>query len=281
MPIEIILDTWDDSSLEVQGTFRRHTRGGRAIGIPTTLDSVDALAYVTLAPGMPLLGSTHPSQPTMTLVGLRVYGISSDSARFQLIYETATGMTPSSYIIDVSSALSTFATNLMPGTRQAIKADFIPSGPNAANGERLDFDFVTVNMLRPLRRISVTQLQQGDLTEQEAVSFSDNVGKVNDAVWMGKPSGSWIISGATASVSRYSGFFQKRIEAMSQGDDLWIYFGILRSQATGKYATDENTDSAINTLKALPYTAKTVSPGNGLVRVDPYDVIAFAPIFGF
>ena len=252
-------------------------RTGIVSGLPTTGNPEDALWAAMTATGMPITGTPYPNRTNCFLTRIQVFGISHEFAKVKLIYEPFQGV-GTSLIIRIGATLSNYATNMLPGaTRTALKVGFTPADSKL---EKIPEDFLTINMLRPLRRVSVTQLRAGTLDVAEATTFSDFVGRVNNATWLGKPAGSWIVNNADATISKYGGYYQRTIEGMSQGNDLWRYFGVLRSHLTGKYAIDTNTQTAINTLRSNAYSYG-VQTGNGVLAVDPYETTNFTTLFGF
>lgn len=279
------LDHVDGSQVELSGNSAEYAvRIGHVEGLPTTGSPEDVLWAATNAAGMPATGELYPGRTNCFLTRIQVFGISADKANVRLIYEPFEGV-GSSLVIDVSSSMSTYQTNMMPGTKELFSIDFVTA---TEGGQDIPVDYVTLGLLRPIRRIAVTQLVNGTLDIEQATGFAENVGKVNDATWCDKPKGAWLITGANATISRYGGYYQTRLEAISQGDDLWSYYSIMRSQITGRIAGgtpggDDDIQSTLDYLKSLEYSTRTYFPaqGRGCFRVDPYETDDFNTIFGF
>lgn len=284
MPATFVPDTVESSMVELFGNSAESAvRTGIVHGLPTTGNPEDVLWNAMTAAGMPATGTPYPGRSNCWLTRIQVFGMSHDVARVKLVYEAFQGV-GTSLIIDIGSQMASYATNMHPKTKEAFAVDFIAQGDKA---EDIPTDYVTMNILRPMRRVSVTQLRSGTLTPTEAISFGDNIGKTNDAAWLGKPIGAWLITAATASISRYGGYYQRRIEAMNQGSDLWSYYGILRSQMTGRFAggakgSSDDLQPTIDNLKAMPYPVGVyAAQGLGVIRVDPYETTTYSPLFGF
>lgn len=278
MPATFIADTIEGSQVELFGQATSAVRTGVVYGLPTTGDPEAALWAAMTATDMPATGSLYPGLANCFLTRIQVFGVSADMARVKLIYEPFQGVVNTVLLINIDTTLSTFATNMMPGTKKPFKVNYTPSDSKL---EKIPDDLLTIQMLRPMQRVSVMQLRGGTLDTMTAAAMADNVGKVNLGYWLGKPQGAWIISGAQASISRYGGYYQTRLEALRQGNDLWRYFGILRSQMTGKYAIDSVTESVINTLKGSAYSPMSFGTANGVGMIEPYEAIQFTPLFGF
>ena len=265
----------------------RAVRTGIVEGLPTTGNPEDVLWAAMTAAGMPAAGSLYPGRTNCFLRTTQVFGLSHDMARVKLIYEPFEG-TNTSVIIRVGASLSTYQTNKLPGTQQPIAVEWVPT--DTTKYKPIPLDYVPIVAMRPMRRVSVTQLRAGILDVAEAASFAEYVGMVNSTTWFGKGPGSYIISGADATISKYSGYYQRTVEAMNQGLDKWSHYGVLRSAQTGKFAggaiggTDD-INTQLSTLVAMSYMPKSIrypaSSTKGVVRVDPYDWTDFTPIFGF
>ena len=288
MPATFIPDIVAGSQVSISGNAAEAaTRSGIIVGLPTTGNPEDVLWAALSAAGMPAMGSLYPNRVNCWLTRIEVAGISHDTASVKLVYEPFQGV-GSVLIIDVGSTLSTFTTNMVPGTKQPIGCEWIP---NDTKHKPIPMDYVATNMLRPLQRVSVTQLRQGTLDAAQAAAYADYVGRVNAVSWMNKDPGFWIINAANITVSKYGGYFQARIEALSQGDDCWSYYGILRNSQTGKFAggkkgSSDDLNTSIGSLLSLPYVPRSVrypsgSATKGVVRVDPYRTTNFTTLFGF
>lgn len=280
MPITITLDDVSTSSIDQLGNAGvSAVRGGWADDLPSdtlAMQPEDVLFAVRQAVyDLVPQGSTYPGTTNSFFNRVQVSGLTSGRARVKLIYEPFQG-TGTSLIIDSSSTLATYATNLMPGTLELLRVYFDGAGGQPA----IPDDYPIINMLRPMRRRAVTQLRAGTYTEDQADAFEENVGLVNNATWRNKKKGSWIVSGAQASVSRYSGFYQTRLEALCQGEDTWSYYAIAKSNLTGKYAgTADGIQAQIGILKGKPYGPQVAR--NGVSRFDPYLMTNFTSLFGF
>jgi hypothetical protein len=308
LAITVQLDVTDGSQVEYLGTNPiRAIRAGRARGLPTDTSSMDpeAVLFAVTQAARTAAGAsgpddtpTYPGHSSLLLTRTLVSGISNtaQAASVKLVYEPFSGAAASSLIFDVGSSLSTFATNQMPGTRKLFAVGWSDSPPT---GDEEDFfanavpvDYPVINMLRGCGRVSVTQLQVGTLDVTEAATFSSYVERVNDAEWMGRPKGSWIVSEAQAQISRYAGYYTKRISALRLGDDAWSYYTILRNALTGKYVGTPTAMQANQAaLKALDYEPRSIrwpsigtSPDanwDGIARIDPYLDTDFGTLFGF
>lgn len=271
------LDVIEGSQAEYFGNVaERAVRMGIVEGLPTTGNPEDVLWAAMNATGMPATGTPYPGRSNCYLRSIQVFGQSHEIARVRLLYEPFEG-TGTTLLIRIGASLTSYQTNKIPGTWLPLNVDYEPPD---GTGEYIPMSMVTFNILRPLRRVSVMQMRAGTLDVTEAQEFSENVGKVNDAEWMGKESGAWLISNADATISKYNGYYQRTIEAMSQGSDIWRYGGILRSQTTGRYAWDDDISNRLQELRSYPYEFGS-SFLNGCISLDPYETIPFTPLFGF
>lgn len=283
------LDIVEGSQIELSGqTGGRIRRTGIVTGLPTTGEPADALYQATIADGMKRRGSNHPTIPNMILATIGVFGLSTNKARVELIYEPFGSAIGTSYVLEVGSSLGTYETNMLPGSKDLIQVEHAGDGTTDL---KIPPGLVTMTMLRPMVRVVVTQLRAGSLDVATCAAFTDNVGLVNNSTWLGKPPGTWIVSAATASSSRYEGYWQTRIESLRMSSDTWSYFGVLQSQETGKYAGGPFLGAAKDILIARPYASNSVettevfdgtgSVKQGIVKVNPYFDRDFATLFGF
>lgn len=282
----------DGSSTEIFGnSAERAVVTGIVEGLPTTGNPEDVLwaAQSAVAAKGYISGSLYPGRTNCYLRTVQVFGVSHEIANVRIQYEPFEGV-GTSVLIEIASSLSTFTTNKQPGTQKPFVLSWVPSN-TTKYPVGIPPDYVPINMLRPMRRVAVTQLRAGTMTIEAAQSYSESVGYVNQQHWMNKRPGAWIVSGASASISKYGGYIQRRIEAMTQGLDLWSHYGILRSSQTGRYAggdagTADDLNDKMVELVSLPYAPKSCRypAGNktmGVCRVDPYDWTNFNTIFGF
>lgn len=172
------------------------------------------------------------------------------------------GGTPSVSVLTESTLLTTYTTNLLPGTRLAIKTGAIGSIPA---------DTVTFSLQAPHRQVSINQLMTGDLPDD----LSSKVFHVNSAEWRGLPKGYWLVSEYTTSVSKYTNYYQRKIAAISRVIMDWSEGGLVRGP-DGVIPT-----AAFTNLEGLmddEYSYGTHATA-GAVRVDPYPQTDFDEIF--
>jgi len=275
MATEILFDTVEDSALEVIGVVARHSRGALITGLPTTGDPADLLFSVLTLAGMPTAGQVHPTRPDLKFNRVLVRGVSADSVRVQLVYETFNpGGPASAYLITFESYIGSYQTNIMPGTRQPIRCSFT----DATSGLSIQEDFITFGIDRAMRAVSVQALMygspDGELNDQY-VNFC------NSDTWRGLEIGYWRLMRFRTSISRYAGYYMRDMLAVTKTNEDWSVFGVLRNSATGRFAPV--SQAAIDSIAGMTYTPMTVLGGgtNGFVRACPYDVIPFELLFGF
>jgi hypothetical protein len=279
---------------ELVGDSGREIRMGLATELPTSLDEGIAREGVLYAiathPAVPRKGQPHPIRPNLIVSTVRAtVAANSASATIEVLYEAFGSSTASSLIVEFDCSPTTFETNMMPGTREPFEVGFQPTTPLVGNTSYMPIPpgYVTITMLQTLEVVSVTQLVPGAISIDQQAAFVRNAGFCNSVPWLGKPAGAWYISRANATSSRFGGFYQTNLRAMSRGDELWSYYGILQDQTTGRFAGGPDVQDALDTLRGLPYAARhsrtvqTNGKDQGVIRIDPYRVQPYAPLFGF
>lgn len=281
MAITLYMDTAKDSMVELYGAYgKRATRTGVAHDLPETGSKTDVLWNV-IGAVKAQVGTTWPGLNDLFLVSVKVFGTSQASAAIQCIYDGFNGVA-SGYFIEAGATMSSYATNMLPGrtgamAKRLFKVEFTPSGGSC---HRIPPDLLTIQMLRPIRKVSTTIIRSGTLDDLELQGVLGQVGWVNDAPWMGQPIGAWLTTHAAANVSKYQGYYTKRLEAISQGNDLWRYFGTMQSSITGRRAVDDNTQDLIDSMNMSPYMYG-IDTANGLIMVSPYETRNYPSMFGF
>jgi hypothetical protein len=284
MPATWTPDTIEGSQLEVEMAQGRCVRTGIMDGVDTTDDPYQLLFEVinqlvnrgiTLNPPSPL----SQYQPFMLLRRVRVLGIADRSARVALFYETPEFGTPTAYLLRHSTVLTSYQTDLLPGTRIPLRIkdayDLITDG-GISTGFKIPGDNVLFTFLKPLESIQVYALTYGQPKDSRA-----SVGKVNNNDWQGKAKAMWLLSEWTTDQYKYSGYYTLNAAAISRVDEDWSESGILINRQTGKkiHVQDENTTA--QAMMAQPYSFGIIYNNNGMMRVGPYGMTDFLALFGF
>lgn len=275
MAAEIILDTVEDSSAEQFGVVKRHARGGLAVGLDTSVDKSDLMWSILNLSGMPKSGDAHPTKPELKFHRVLMRGASGDAVRFQLVYETFNPYGPASaYYIGDDSYLGTYTTNLIPGTRKPIRCSFT----DATSGLNMPEDFCPITIYRPLRAVNVTALVYGN---PDGDPNGIHVGEVNNATWRGLGIGYWLMARYYTNYSKFQGYYQKEMQAISRVTEDWSETAILRNQQTGRFP--KIPAGVIESNLAIPYAYGLIgaTAGAGFVRVGPFQTGYFNLLFGF
>lgn len=278
MATEIILDTVENSSAEMFGSTGRHVRGGMAVGLDTSGSPADLMWSVLSLPGMPTAGQAHPTQPALRFNRVLMQGASGNAVKFQLVYETFNPFGPASaYFITDDTYVSNYTTNMLPITRQPIRC----SSVGVDGGLDIREDFVPMSFYRPMRAVNVTALVYGS---PDGDPNGIHVGEVNNATWRGLPVGYWLLMRYYTNFSKYHGYYQKELQAVSRVTEDWSETGILRNTQTGRFAKiapgaiEGNLANSYN-FGYIPNEAATST--HGFVRIGPYQLGNFDILFGF
>jgi hypothetical protein len=290
------------SSIATQGQIVQFIQTGMVTDIDvTSMAPADLLWEVNLTLQANGLFTDPPTSlaghPNVTLQRVEIYGMTYNGAKIALFWGTPGFGPPSIYIVRNSTTLSTFQTDLMPGTRQPLRmADTSVAGTDetgAAVSYPITGDNVLFNFLRPLELIQVYSLNYG------APKYSNNlVGRVNDSDWPTaapsfptfggydptrntKAKGYWLLNEWTTDIHRYAGYYTLNASAISKVNEDWSDTAVAVDQSTGKRIALVDPVGTVAAMMTPPYSYSIIYNANGMMRVGPYDVTGFAALFGF
>lgn len=197
---------------------------------------------------------------------IEAVGQTDAEARLFWVKDLVLGFEPSTAIITESTTLVSRNTRFLPGTREKFLIDSYLGVPG---------DTVSCNILCPLRTVNVSILGAGDVEDGEGSSIST----VNNATWRGLNLGYWLMAEYTTSVSKYTGYYQQRITAISRVLEDWSEVIVLR-RPDGKFISVDETQ--YSTDMALDYDYGLIGTKNkGFARYGPFPMTNFTAIFGF
>jgi hypothetical protein len=273
--LQYIPDTVDGSEIEHNYTSSTRIRGGLVVGLHG--DPSQALEQIIAASGMPKFGDVINSNGrTLYLKNIRAKAIGADMARVALTYDSVfSSETSSAYLIRTRSYLTTYETNMLPGTRVPIRIDLYADPDHGFNV--VPADNVTFRFQRPMRSIEVSGLKFGAPPTDD--KYEKNIGYANAGPFRGLARGYWVLTDGGVDLSRYKGFYTWNLSALTRNTEDWSETGILRDSRTGKFVNVLPADIAA--LLALPYDYGIIGKRNGIIRVGPYPVTDFATLFGF
>jgi hypothetical protein len=311
-PTIIKSDTLVGSELGITSTTETCSRGFVVDGCTAfNGDGSAALYGVLAAPGFPQLRTPHPYRPNLLLMEIQVQPISDTMVRANCIYQLPQYNGASAYIIEDNASLQSYTTTFLPGARTPIRTSWTDNGTSDPYNKKLGVpeDIVPMNLLRPVRSISVKQVILGRPKYlQKPQGFNDwfqsfqipavqdapppsftgaapagigpasFVGCVNKTPWLGLPAGFWLLTAFSTTISRFDGYYSTQATAITKNFEDWSEFGILQNKQTGRYVTV--TESDVSKIRNSPY-AYGVFRGNGVVRVGAYPPTDFFGLFGF
>lgn len=297
MPAQLILDTIDGASLELQGTAVKKVRTGVITGVPTT-DLADPLLLETALStiGMPRAADNAPGYGNLPISKIRAVGFCSDGVRVELTYETLSGVTPTAYVITRDSTTRYVRRNTIPGTRLPFLIPHTTTdGTTVDVPDDIGFETVAVNY----SIISVSMVQLGSLQQQTATiptlgqldggsglgvtaqvnALANRTNCVNDATWQGLPKGYWRFTRYLTQESRYQGYYSTVATAESPVIEDWSIVQILQDQRTGRFV--DLTDNQMNAMNAAGYSYGKIFASEGIARFGPYPMTSYSGIFTF
>lgn len=279
------LDTIDGSQLTVRSTTVERIRTGTITNIPVSgVPDIFILekAYQAVTALVPF-GSTFPSNSGWVMHSLRVWPMSGNSCRFEMVYSTVDWGT-TVYLITDETYLETIETEFLPGLADKVPllVSFrFPAIGNSPGG--LIKDAVRFALPLPVRAITITQISFGN----PPTSVRPFVGYVNsEANYLSTPGvGMWKILRYKSELSKFQSSYavESTIATRTSGDD-WSYFGVLQNRQTGQYA---DTTFFLPAALALPYSYGIIYPQganyadavSGFIRVGPSKTTSFNSLF--
>lgn len=277
----LILDTVERSQVEKFGNVGgRIVRTGVVTDVDVTNDKERLLWECLNVPGLPAMGAAHPSNPAFLLNRVVAEGINERSARLFLHYEPFSANAASALVITTGSRLTTYQTNLHPGSNKPLYVD-VSDGDNS-----IPADLVTFNLLKAQSTASVFKLQIGTIDPANAASQTAKVGHVNSNTWLGRAKGSWLITDYEVVNSKYAGYYTTRATAMTAGPapQTWMTAAVLFQRQYGKYYWYEGIEDDIRSQidGGYVYTADSnVNSRLGWAVIGPYPLADFNAVFGF
>lgn len=177
------------------------------------------------------------------------------------------GGTPSTAVITESTLLTGRTVNYIPGIGKAFRIASVGGVPA---------DVGTAEILLPHRLVQVNVLTAGELPEDQG----EKVGKVNETEWRGLPKGYWLVSDHTTNVSKYTGYYSRRLAAVSRVVEDWSLRFFFRNP-DGTYA--QVLDATYTAVNALDYAYGEIydTAESGISRHGPYPLTDFEEFFGF
>lgn len=273
-----IPDIIDGAQLEAEAISQQYVRTGLVTDITAVGDpdpemlwnvlTILATAGITLSPASAL----SLAHPTLFLRRVRVTGFATNGARVALLYSTPDLGPPSAFIVTDSSTLTSYQTDLLPGTRVPLRIpDTTIKGGGVVGGDNVLFNF-----LRPIRKVGVAAVSYGVTKPSNGI-----VGKVNAGLWNGKAQGFWLCDSWITSTSRFAGWYTLQASAITKEDEDWSESGMLIDRATGKRVELIDSTATATAMMALAYAFGIIYANDGMIRVGPYKTQSFAPQFMF
>lgn len=292
MAAVVTMDTVSGAQLDAELTKKRRVRTGIVSNIPLSTGAPDALVLekavdALIAAGYIFTSAIPGADPTC---GLKRYSMRAidgmvNMVKFALIYETPDfGGTPSAHIVRNAAVSQIEETNRqLDGTAIKVKwaSDSDTFGDNAIE------DLVSFRVFRPWRMLQVSALIYGNLEDvgpsdggNDKADFNDYV---NNATWMGKPAGWWLLKDFSTDTTNF-GYYSVTTAALARGKD-WSEYQTLFNRHTGQYVKvkDANETAAIgrNYSPGIIWPKTSDDKFSGLVRWGPYPWTDFSAIFGF
>jgi len=287
-----------NGQLTISSTTVERIRTGTITGIPTTdvpYIWVLEVAYNAIVAVYPM-GSGFPSNPSWILHSIRVWAMSGNSCRFEMVYSTVDWGT-TVYLITDETYMEVVDSEFIPGLAGKVQilvsynfpqpAGITPSPvqTSASQGYTLIKDAVRFALPCPVRALTITQISFGN----PPTAVRPYVGWVNsDSTFLGLGPGFWRILHFKSQLSKFTSSYsvEAQIATRTTNDD-WSYFGALQNKTTGQYA---DTTAVLPTALALPYSPGVIYPqstgnvGNpddtgGLVRIGPWKMTSFSTLF--
>lgn len=273
--------------------------------------------YMALQANGYFFGAANPSFPGMALRRIQMEPMGNSQYRGSLIYETVYPdfAFQTAYIIEKSSTIQQFTTTFIPGSKEPITVGFKPKvvaggqflgdATPSFPGDPIPTDYVHMTLIRPMRRISVTQIIVGTPPE----NGDGFVGFLNTDNWQYRYPAYWMLTDYNSTINRGSGFYTVTATALTKNTEDWSEFGVLQNSITGRYAPIDKAEVQTTLNKpyifpatlagtklfgkpgpTLPFTPGDPAPtfskssvyqGNGFVRACPYPGVSFTKLFGF
>lgn len=288
MPIHIKLDLATTSAVQLGNATGSITRGGFAWGFASdgvttketvfyaVLAALEAQEGVTLSP----TSSTYPADPSKILTQVLMSGLSHDSVSIQLRYESPTFAVSTAAIFEVDSSLQTVERDKYPQSLEPIWIGW--KGRTTAGSDpktepisaKIERDTAPFSYQRPLIRVSSYLMRYGFLDDTTTATNAGYIGTVNDATWLGRKRGAWLMTNYKSSAAKYSGYYSVRAEAIAKGGPTdiaedWRVFDCLRSRMTGRRAVPDPVK--ITAALAAAYQFGPINAGSNaaLHQYDP------------
>lgn len=293
MAAVVTMDTVSGAQLDAELTKKRRVRTGIVSNIPLSTGAPDALVLekavdALIAAGYIFTSAIPGADPTC---GLKRYSMRAidgmvNMVKFALIYETPDfGGTPSAHIVRNAAVSQIEETNRMEdGT--AISVQW--ASDSDTFGDFAIKDLVSFRVFRPWRMLQVSALIYGNLEDigptgggNDKADFNDYV---NNADWMGKPPGYWLLKDYSTDTTNF-GYYTVTASALTRVRKDWSEYSTLYNRTIGKYVDVKPANEAAAISRA--YAPGIIWPTggddqySGLVRWGPYSWTSFPAIFGF
>jgi hypothetical protein len=270
-----------DGQLAVTSTSVERIRTGTITGLQTSdVPYIWILeqAYLAITAVYPM-GTGFPNNPAWILHSIRVWAMSGNSCKFEMVYSTVDWGT-TVYLITDETYMEIVETEFLPGFAQKVPLIVSYNFPNiGSSGTTLIKDSVRFSLPMPVRSLTVTQISFGN----PPTAVRPYVGYVNsDSTFLGLGPGFWRILHFKSQLSKFTSSYsvEAQIATRTSGDD-WSQFGALQNRNTGQYA---DTTAVLPAALGLPYSYGIIYPSSsastgGLVRIGPWQMISFNTLF--
>lgn len=202
----------------------------------------------------------------------RLQGIIIDSvgptdaeARLYWTKDLVFGFEPDTAILTESTTLLTKVSQYIPQTR--VKFEVPAAAPFLVDTAR-------ISILMPHRVVTAQILSAGD----PGTDYGNLVGWANKTAWRGLGVGYWLLAEHTTAISKYTGYYQKRISAITRVMEDWSEIAVLQTPDGHYYDVPSGTWTA---TIAPAYSFGVIYSAAGIARWGPYPVTEFSTIFGF
>jgi len=276
MPATVVLDTVQDSRIDIDLTRTSFERTGYIKNIDTSGSSDQIFARAVDLSGLPLKGSAHPYYAFAILTRYQFVVKSGVNHKiwFKLIYETPQFRNPggdSLFTLERHRRLENVSTEKHPKDwKDLIVSWTSPTNPAFVRPAHP----IALAYRQPILVLVATGYVVGDLPDEYESAFR----KVNKTAWHGYPKGYWMYMGADDRTEDFGESYSVRLEFETKVDEDWSSYGRFVDHTTGLGLPIADSDAS--DLKSRAY-AYDIANKNGAIKAGLYDLAEFNTIFAF
>jgi hypothetical protein len=284
----LTLDAIDESGIEQEGLILRYRRAGFIddldVSDPARVLERSLNFLIQQGYGM----SSYKDAPGGTLIRrIFIKPWRDNAVKLVLCYESPEYGVTSAYFIRTKAYQTSFTTTYLPGTNRGvlIRTDYRRPGFPFSTGDgtvnqvtevSIPADNIPMTFFRAMLSVSVNAVIYGSPPE----NLENAINKVNAEEWRGKKKGFWIVTDIESDQSKYGGYYTYSASVLTKVDEPWDELGLLRNHMTGKFPDFDQAKITALLQKDYVYGVDA-PPGEGIVRVGPYQMTKFKDLFKF